>query len=527
MTISDIITLVSLVIAIIAILTDKNRKHLLLKFHIVDYFLFASCFILINYFVFYESFYSKGIYIPQLYFTNFGLHNPKNYAYLISISCLLYFFYKIWYSFYPYSKIRNVTSFYGKLIENDETSFLLDLIDHYHKTDIIKVVERTNDYNPDDNWWEHQFHKETIKEKVKRWRLETIQFLFPCSWYNRRAYGVSVLHEILNDPAFIILASNQRPYLFAEIFAHFKKKKRDGFPNELINSFLTELVQHKNFWLKKELQQSQNNDYGQPEWFHDGNKILSALLKDLSVADVNEVWRPFGDKAVDEIEEERAKGYESKMFQEFREEQFLWEYKTYISIQFLKILVIEAIIKQYLDSHFFLYYYRNITDAILKTFRKYPPDDFEEVQTVYHSFIDIMIGNCFLWLDISNNKEDVGFYNNTLTCLGILLIDVCNSPYYNTNEKVNYIKRLFNKYCILIRNSQSEKLREKIGNIIVKPTMHLEEDNIYFQYVAVAWDNFDKIPHRRLIFGEDNDHEYFKQFKQQVIIPLGLDPNKD
>lgn len=382
MTISDIITLVSLAIAIVAILSEKNRKHLLLKFNIVDYFLFATCFLLINYFVFYENFYNNGIYIPQLYFRDFGLHDPKKYAYIISIISLIYFFYKIWHAFYPYSKIKEVRRFYGQLIENDETTFLWDLIDRYHKTDIIRVIEETTDYNPDSNWLEHSFHRFPFIELLEKMYVRVAQFIFPNSWFNRRAYGVYVLNDVLNNPAFIVLSSNKQAYLFAEIFAHFKKSKRRVIPKELVNSFLTELLQYKNFWLKKELQQSQDNDFGQPQWFYHDNKILSALLQDLSVSDVNQVYQPFGNTAVEEIEEERTKGYESKMFQEFRENQFLWEYKTYLSIQFLKILVIEALVNKYSKGYLW-FYYIDITDAILKTFKTFPPNNIEEVKTVY------------------------------------------------------------------------------------------------------------------------------------------------
>lgn len=525
MTISDIITLVSLVIAIVAILTYKNRRHLLLKFHIVDYILFTIAFILINYFVFYKNFYGKGIYISKLYFQNFGFKNPENFAYLISIFCLVYIFYKILHSFYPNSKRESVIKFYGQLIETNETSFLLDLIDRYHKTDIIKLIERTRDYKPDDNWWEHRFHRDTFKEKINKWLVQKIQFLFPYSWFNRRSYGVSVLHGIINDPAFIILASNQRPYLFAEIFAHFKEAKRNGFPDELINSFLSELVQHKNFWLKKELKQSQNNDYGQPEWFHHENRILSALLNDLSVADVNEVWRPFGDTAINEIEEERTKGYGSKMFQEFREEQFLWDYKTYFAIQFFKILIIEALVKQYRKSHFWLFYYRSITDAILKTFEKYPPKDFEEVETIYHKFIDIMVHNLFLWLDISNDKEDKGFYHNILNCLGSLIHSICKNPYYGEERKVKLVKWLLGDYCNLDHNSETENMRVKMEAILLRPSMLTNKGHRYYSYIEKAWDEFDKIPHRG-ISGLGEEYNYFKQLKTRVIIPLGLDPDK-
>jgi len=526
MTVSDIITLVSLIIAIVAILSEKNRKHLLLKFNIVDYYLFATSFFFINYFVFYENFYSKGFYISQLYFPEFGLKNPKNFAYLIAIFSLIYFFYKIWYSFYPNAKRKNVIKFYSQLIENNETSFLLDLIDRYHKNDIILLIEKTNDYNPNGNWWEQRFHQDTFKEKLNKLYVGIVQFIFPNSWFNRRAYGISVLHGIINDPAFIVLASNQRPYLFAEIFAHFKEVKRDGFPDELINSYLSELVQHKNFWLKKELKQSQDNDFGQPEWFHDENRILSSLLLDLSVADVNEIWRPFGETAVNEIEEERTKGYDSKMFQEFRDVQFLWDYKVYFSIQFFKILIIEAIINKYLKSHFWLYYYRSITDAILTTFKKFPPDDFEDVETVYHSFINLMVDNLLLWLRISNNKEDGSFYINTLDCLGSLLLSICNSPYYSTEKKIGYIDRLFNLYCHLERNSETENLRSKIGDKIVKPSILIKEWDFYYECVATAWKKFDKIPHIARAIAGDRDYDYFKQFKQQVIIPLGLNPDE-
>lgn len=159
MGISDIITLLSLVIAIVAILNEKNRKHILLKFHFVDYILFAVSFLLINYFVFYSGFYSRGIYFPFFYFSSFGLNNPNNYAYLITIIVLLYLFYKVWYAFYPFSKIDSVCKYYEQLIENNEISFLLDLIEKHHKYDIIKLISQSKDTTTNTNWWQRQFKK--------------------------------------------------------------------------------------------------------------------------------------------------------------------------------------------------------------------------------------------------------------------------------------------------------------------------------------------------------------------------------
>ncbi len=518
MTTSDIITLVSLIIAIIAILSEKNRKHQLLKFNIVDYALFSVAFVFINYFVFYDIFYYQKIRIHFLYFNDFGSQNPGNYAYLITIISLLYLFYKILFSFYPYSKLQLVIKFYKQLIESNETTFLLDLIDRYHKVDIINVIKRTDDYKVKDTLWKHKTYSKATIKKAKKLCRNASRFLMPYSWLNRRAYSVAVLHGIINDPAFIILASNQRPYLFTEIFAHFKKAKRKGFPNKLMNSFLFELIKHNNFWLIKELQQCQGNDFGQPEHFFHDNKILAALLKDLSVAHVNEVWRPFSDNAADEIEVERRNGYESKLFQEFSDSINLWDYRVYLFIQFFKILIIEVLVQKYPKSHFSLLYYRSNTARILITFDKFPPDNFEEVETVYHHFVDVMVNNCFVWVQVSNNNEDVGLYNDILNCLGSMIINICNSRYYCLQKKTEYIKEMFYQYCNLESNSQSEKMRLKIGEILLKPSNMINSGDIYYRILAAAWEEFDKMPY----IGNEIEAIHFKHLQQQVISPLGL-----
>ena len=524
MTISDIITLVSLIIAILAILTNKNRDHLLLKFHLVDYILFTGAFTLINYFVFYDAFFSKGIYIARLYFIDFGLKNPKNYAYLISLISLSYFFYKIYYAFYPNSRLKSVSHFYRRLIESNESGFLLDLIERYHKKDIVQLVDKSMDDNPDPDWWMRRLQRESFKVKAKKAYARSVAYLFPSSKYNKNGYAMLVMHEVMNDPAFIALASNQRPYLFAEIFASFKKNKRRIFPRELVNSFLSQIIESKNFWLIKELKQSQDFDGGQPEWFFDQNRLLASLLKDLSVSDVNEIWRPFGDAAVNEIEEERTKGYESKMFQEFRDEQFLWEYRTYYAIQFFQILITEAIVAKYKNCHFWLFYYRSITDAILTTFKKFPPKEFEEVETVYHKFIDLMIDNIFGWLHTSNRNNDEEFHLNILDCLGQIIHEICENEFYGEVRKRNVIDRLMDLYCTLEDNSERINVRKEIKAILRKPCMLTDADNSYYSYARVAWERFDRIPHRAGS-GLGDDYDYFAEFKKDVIIPLGFNPD--
>lgn len=520
MSVSDIVTLVSLIIAIVAILNEKNRTHLLLKFHWVDYCLLGIAFLLINYFTFYDSFYARGFYLKQLYFqSKFTFSHPQNWAYVLSIGSLLFILWKMLWAHYPSGNGEKVMKYYKRLIEINEISLLLDIIERYHKRDIIKLIRSSKDFDPERIWWKERFRRISTKEKIQK-SLQLVYFkTLRHSWYNRRSLAFSTLHGIFSDPAFIALAVGVRPYLFADIIAEFKEKKRDNFPQGFAKAFLRELVDSKNFWLKKELLESQNNDFGQPEWFRDQNRILSSLFEDLSVAKVNEVWQAFGDSAIDEIKDERSKGYNSKMFEESRGKLHLWEFRTMYSIQFFKVLIIEALIKRYEENHFFLFYYQYITRDILVTFEKYPPED--ETENIYLEFIEIMISNVFLWLGISNEKGDRALYYNILDCLGLMIEELCESDEISTEKKQEVIDRLLSHYCGLHRNDQTNNYREKVKEILLKPTRGMDRTHPYYTFFSATWTDFDKIPHRSV----HGDYDYFIKLKDDIITPLGLNPN--
>ncbi|HET7116242.1 MAG TPA: hypothetical protein VFI29_07110 [Hanamia sp.] len=424
---------------------------------------------------------------------------------------------------HPFQKKQELIKFYNQQIENNETSFLLDLIERYHKNDIIEYISKSKNFISNSTLpWQSSHTTISNKQKLIIWKNKTIRFVFPLSWQNRKSYAISVLHGILNNPAFIPQSSNLRPYLFADIISAFTKLKRRSFPDNLCNAFLSEIINHKSFWLKKELKQSESFDSGQPDYFFDENKILGALLKDLSVAEVNQVWQPFGNIAVDEIEEERENGFQSKLFQEFREEQFLWDYKSFIAIKFFKVLIAEVITRKYKGSHFWLYYYRRITEAILKTFDKYHPTDVDTTTTNYHQFIEIMIDNLFLWLDISNETEDDGFYHSVVDCIGILTHSICKSQYFGEKRQKNCVERILTTYCNLQDNPQTENIRTQLGIKLLKPSMLTNNGDNYYHILEEAWIRFDKIPHRH----GNVDLQYFTKLKDTVIIPSGLDPDQ-
>jgi hypothetical protein len=437
-------------------------------------------------------------------------------------------FYKILYAFYPFGKREKVLAFYKGLIETNEISFLLDLLNDYHKEDIIKYVNQSKDEKKDDETWWHRSmrnQKKSIKKTVSIYWLKFARTVAPWSRTNRKLYANIVLYNVINDPAFVELAANQRPYLFFEIFASFKELKRRAYPDELINRYLVELLKQKNFWLIKELKECERFDSGQPEGFFEENKILASLFADLGVSDVNEIWRPFGEAAHEEIDEERLKGLNGVLYNEFTDEKALWNFKTFIAIKFFEYLIVEAVIKKHEGTHFWLYYYERITEAILDTFSKHNVEPEVAMKSIYYKFIDIMLSNVFRWLDLANQTEDQWRYHDILSCLGGMVHDISRNPHVDDKTKIALVDRMLNVYCNLDENSQTDSLRAKFEEVLLRPSMLTDGSSPYYIYFEQAWKDFDTIPYR-IMGPQEGDYGYFSRLKDKVIIPLGLDPDE-
>ena len=524
MRISDVITLLSLIIALVAIISEKKRKHLILKFSNRDFGIYIIAFLLINYFVFYHQFYSGGYYFDFLYFNDFGLNNPIYYSYIISLALLITMFSKIWYSFYPKGKRELVIKYYKGLIETNEIFMLLDLIERYHSKDIVDGINTSEDYSskPPQYFTFEELQKKPLKTQLHEGIKNIWGKIYNHSKYNRQEYALLVLYNIVNTPAFIALSASNRPYFFANLFSNFKMAKRDSFPRDLVNLYLNELIKSKNFWLIKELKESDGYDNGLPKDFFPENRIIGSLIQDVSVAHANEIWRPFGERAIKEIESENSLGNNSRLYQKHRDSELVWEYEMYISIKFFNILVIESIVKKYTESHFFLHYYWHFTDKILINFQSSPPPNFEEQDSFYHRFIIAMNENILNWLDLANKYETDRYYD-IIGCLGFQLRDLIRSPFWGENRKIELIENILDFYCNVETKSQTDNIRTELEKILLNPDL-TREGSPYCKYVGEAWTNFDKVPH--YAYGLKTEMEYFTRLKNNVITPLGLDPNE-
>lgn len=524
MTISDIITIISLIIAIVAIISEKNRKHLLLKFSNFDFVLYVLAFLLINYFVFYDEFYANGYFISFLYFDNFGLSNPSNYAYIISILILISIILKINVPFFPFNKKDKVLNFYRNLIENNDITTLLDLIERYHLKDIKNHIESsTDDDSILDEITFRYIQLPTFSQKFKNSIITIWQKLCKYSKLNRYSFAHNVLFVIVNDPAFKKLASNQRPYFFSNIISTFKKEKANLFPSDLARDFFSELIKEKNFWLIKELKESDRYSYGLIELYFDENKIIASLLKDVSVANVNNISVSFGEAAIKEINSEKNLGINSKLYQQYQNDDILWNFQVYISIKFFNILIIEAIKQGHKGSNFKLCYYWFITEKILDNFISTPPKDFENSKSYYHYMIELMNENLFSWLNLSNKYLNDLFYDIVI-CIGNQIDCIVKNDFFGEQRKIDFIDNILSNYCDFDEKSKTDIVREELEKILLQPSISTNQSDSYYRYISRAWEKFDKLPHRTP--GISNvDYDYFKRLKENVIKKIGLDPN--
>lgn len=249
------------------------------------------------------------------------------------------------------------------------------------------------------------------------------------------------------------------------------------------------------------------------------------FFQNLGIADKNEIHLPFSEVAKSEIDREKIKGKNSIFLQEFISEQILWEHSLYFTIQFYKFLIIETIIRNFNESHFWLHNYYYFTENLLKILESNPSDEFENKETNCHHLIETMLDILFLWLEKANENRGNWIYKNIIECIGNMVHYTTQCQYYGEKRKKKLINRILLVYCQLdryCRNNEIEKIKIELENILLKPSGLTKPDHPYYKYIATTWEKFDKIPHYSSGVIQ-KDFDYFERLKNNVISKLNLD----
>jgi hypothetical protein len=140
MTLSDLISFIGIILAIIAFIDAKERLFIVNKFSKIDIVLIVLTFFLINILLFYDWWKGEFPFLIAIEYSNSP--SPNTWVYFIVILFIFWFFYKITYSNFPKNNQNRVLNFYSFLLQREDFAFLFGIIEKYEKKQLLK---RNND----------------------------------------------------------------------------------------------------------------------------------------------------------------------------------------------------------------------------------------------------------------------------------------------------------------------------------------------------------------------------------------------
>lgn len=194
-----------------------------------------------------------------------------------------------------------------------------------------------------------------------------------------------IIRGILLSPPFVAALVRTRPYFGLEIVreAHGSLERF-----EFVDVYLTELIRNTRSVLYSELLNNQN--CGQHRyWLSDSNRLLYFFLSDINVAKENGIYKPIGDFAVAHLHEV-GRDYEADPYNlamtDFKEVG-AWRSPLFAAIKFFDIMVKEGLF-QGIEWHMWLYYMPHFVEGIVRNYRIVDPAaDPEDEWPIRYSFL--------------------------------------------------------------------------------------------------------------------------------------------
>lgn len=207
MSVSDILTILSIAIAILSISYASDRKIWLYKFSKWDSCICALWLVIINYFIFFDFFHAHGWYFPGLMRTDGFYLRPKTWAYLTTIASVIYFVCKIYANRFPRSRYKALTDYYLALI-NTNFFLLMSYLHEFHERKLEKYIHAFN-----------QAIEKRIKAQNDEPEFDGLSADSVKSEDNAPSLSGLIFSKIIFNPIFITESVRQQSVAFLE-FVH-------------------------------------------------------------------------------------------------------------------------------------------------------------------------------------------------------------------------------------------------------------------------------------------------------------------
>lgn len=521
MTISDILTLIGILIAIFAFISEKSRQYILLKLSKTNIVFICVSSAFIHFLISYEWWRQKFSIFEIFEFK--GFPTTGAWSYLISITLLSLVIWRIFYGSFPLSRREKLLKYYKKLILRNDIDFLAQLVEENHLNQIIgylRIKKSIEIPNPTGHWnIDHPKYMEIYNQRTNT---------------KSHLYGKSVFYQIILNDAFLEKIANLNPYLFASIIKELNTNEvKDTY---FVNRFLKILILNKNSDFFREIKNNQNLEEYDSYLIEDSRPILFALFNDVNVCAVNEAWRGVGEQAIQEMQEETKR--EFSLLRESDREQdndTLWSFRITIAIWYFDIMVRRAIV-QNVDSHMYLFYYHYFISAILDNMEELPDVDSERNRhTRNFDLIQMIFTNMMDWKKVMIESTNSKLITSMYSCLGLCIYKLATTAKLRPEDKNELIDCIwFNLIESYGENEEQNRIVEEAIDLgykmFKKPTTIFypdvsyreisKEDKMYLEALKVLWTK------RDIYKITDIYKTRADRFKTEIIDELGINASR-
>lgn len=512
MTISDLLTLIGILLAVVAFLSEKNREYIILKLSNLEIGIFVIVFVFIHFLLSYQWWTDKCDFLKRIQIDNFP--TPDIWAYVISIVVLFYLIWKIFFGQFPLSKKQQLLSYYKKLLLSNDIPFLAQLIDKYHSRQVVNFLrKRKTIIEKDTVIWE--FHRQGYSKAYKK-AIKGRELV-----YGNIIYGNIILNDVFLDNI-----ANSNPYLFSPIIQELNEQ--DLKNEDFVNRYLKILMKNKNGNLFREIRNNQNlGEYGAYS-IDEERPILYALFNDIKVCSINQAWRGIGEPAILEMQEEAKKEY-SVLRESDREQDrdTIWSFRITIAIWYFDIMIREAI-KQNINDHMWMFYYSHFVSVLISNMQELPfPNSDLNKRSRNFDLIETIFSNMMDWKDVIIKSKNNNLSKSVFDCMGECIYKVSITDKLRTEDKNYLVNWVWEN---LIKSfGEDDKSREIIDKLIrfgfnmfkrpsmlfqIAPEAITDESKMYLSALQILWDRRD-IP-----ILTDEVGQRASDFKTQVIDQL-------
>jgi hypothetical protein len=490
MTISDLLTLIGILLAIIAFISERNREYVILKLSNTEITIIVVLFFHIHFLLSYQWWTDKFEFLKRTQIE--GFPTPDAWAYIISISVLLYSIWKIFFGQFPLSRKKQLLSYYKKLLLRNDIPFLALLIEKYHLHQVIKYLRK----------------KKTIKieDETGLWQLDHQKYLkaYDKAIKGRElVYGNIIYFNIILNDAFLDNVANSNPYLFSKIIQELNEQ--DLKDDDFVNRYLKILMTNKNGNFFREIRNNQKLGQFDAYSIDEERPILYALFKDIKVCSINQAWRGIGEPAILEMHEEAKKEY-SVLRESDREQESdtTWSFRITIAIWYFDIMVREAI-RQNVNDHMWMFYYHHFVSVLISNMQELP---FENSEVNRHSrnfdLIEDIFSKMMDWKDVIIKSKNNNLSKSVYDCVGQCIYEVATTDKLREEDKNYLINWIWED---LIKSfGEDDRSREIVDELIsfgfdmfkrpsmlftTDPRFIKDDSRMYLTALRTLWNNRD------------------------------------